>query len=74
MYKVLSAENCSGGDTQQPAAAASQAAHSQPISPPPFHTKFPSILQSLNPPSKNLMSSFRESFLSSGKQGGGAGA
>jgi hypothetical protein len=35
MYKVLDAENCSGGDTQQPAAvvaaAASQAAGRQPI-------------------------------------------
>jgi hypothetical protein len=32
MYKVLSAESCSGGDTQQPAAVvASQAACNQPI-------------------------------------------
>jgi hypothetical protein len=37
MYKVLSAESCSDGDTQQPAAAAaaSQAAHRQPINNPP---------------------------------------
>jgi hypothetical protein len=32
------------------------------------HQKNPSI----SPPSKNLASSFRESFISSGKQGGGA--
>jgi hypothetical protein len=51
MYKVLGAESCSGGDTQQPAAA---------------------VAASQNPPSKSLMSSFRESFISSGKQGGGA--
>jgi hypothetical protein len=52
MYKVLRAENSSGGDTQP--AAANQ-----------------------NPPSKYLPSkkpdsSFSESFISSGKQGGGA--
>jgi hypothetical protein len=70
MYKVLGAENCSGGDTQWPAGAASvgasQAAHSQPISQSIIHQS------STNPPSKNLASSFSESFISSGKQGGGA--
>jgi hypothetical protein len=31
MYKVIGTESCSGGDTQEPAAAASQVAHSQAI-------------------------------------------
>jgi hypothetical protein len=51
MYKVLSAESCSGGNTQ-PAAM--------------------SVSANQKSPSKNLESSFRESFISSGKQGGGA--
>jgi hypothetical protein len=58
MYKVLGAENCSGEDTQQPVPVAIQK---------------PSIKKpSINPPPENLTSSFRESFISSGKQGGGA--
>jgi hypothetical protein len=57
MYKVLSAETCFGRDTQQPAAA-----NQNP------HPKDSSI----NPPSKRLASFFSESFISSGKQGGGA--
>jgi hypothetical protein len=52
MYKVLSAESCSGGDTQQPVTASAEA--------------------NQNPPSKSLVSSFSKSFISSGKQGGGA--
>jgi hypothetical protein len=47
MYKALSAENCSSGDT-----AASAAANQ-------------------NPPSKSLVYSFSQSFISSGKQGCG---
>jgi hypothetical protein len=45
IYKVLDAEICFGGDTQQPAAAAavsaSQAARSQPIKIPPIHQSIP---------------------------------
>jgi hypothetical protein len=55
VYKVLSAESCSGGDT-----AVSNSVSSQSKSP------------IKNPPLKNLTSSFSESFMSSGKQGGGA--
>jgi hypothetical protein len=40
MYKVLSAESCSGGDTQQTAAAAAEA-----------NQKSPSKKPSINPPS-----------------------
>jgi hypothetical protein len=61
MYKVLSAERCSGRDTQ-PAAAASVAANQNPPS-----KNLPSI-----PHQNNLLSSFSKSFISSGKQGGGA--
>jgi hypothetical protein len=52
VYKVLSAESCSGGDIQQPATV--------------------SVAANQNPPSKSLMPSFSKSFISSGKQGGGA--
>jgi hypothetical protein len=59
MYKILGAESCSGGDTQQPVAL--------------FRGSLTSSLQAANQnTSKNLMSSFRESFISNGKQVGGA--
>jgi hypothetical protein len=60
MYNVLGAESCPSGDIW-PAEAAAAA-----------NQKSPSKKPSINPPAKNLASSFRESFISSGKQGGGA--
>jgi hypothetical protein len=61
MYKVLSAESCSGGHTQPAAVAANQNPPSKILIKKPSHQK-----------KKKLESSFRESFIYSGKQGGGA--
>jgi hypothetical protein len=67
--KVLSAESCSGGDTQQPAAVSfSQAAHQSINNPPSIHQSIPYQIPHQSSFNQNPLSFFSESFTYSGKQ------